>query len=141
MEYFVYRSEALVSPDSPECQSIVTISHLKNAIAGITGFLHAEDGLFIQYIEGSAEPLWKLYIRLHFDERHQNLELLGQGEITRPRFKKWSLGYSQKDIMSFRDFMAEATIKKSPKDASCSEAVWFLMAASVRIDLGIGHLR
>ncbi|SHE36010.1 Sensors of blue-light using FAD [Loktanella atrilutea] len=138
MEYLVYRSEALVTPESPECQSIVTISHLKNTLAGITGFLHAEDGVFIQYIEGPAEPLWQLYNRLHSDDRHRNLELLGHGVISRPRFKKWRLGYSQTEIASFRDFMGEVSAEKSLKDASCAEAVYFLMGASVRIDLGIG---
>jgi hypothetical protein len=39
--------------------------------------------------------------------------------------------------MSLKEFMAEATFKKTPEQASCAEAIWFLMGASARIDLGI----
>lgn len=137
MEYLVYRSKALVLPDSASCQSIVAISAMKNLLFGLTGFLHVEDGLFIQYIEGPPRPLWDLYSRLQFDERHTNMKLLGHGELRRPRFRKWSMGYSSSNVMSLKEFMAEATFKKTPEQASCAEAIWFLMGASARIDLGI----
>jgi len=103
----------------------------------LTGFLHAEEGLFIQYLEGASEPLWTLYERLFLDVRHENLLLLGHGEVTKPRFEDWSLGYSDINVSSFADFLDEVSFMKRSRQPSCKEAIIFLMSANARIDLEI----
>lgn len=137
MEYLIYKSKARVSPDSAACHDIVAASRFKNADLGLTGFLHAEVGLFIQYLEGPSEPLWALYQRLHLDSRHTDLTLFGHGELKKPRFQDWSMGYSGIEVLSFADFLDEAFLKKRVEKASRMEVIYFLMAASTRVDLEI----
>ncbi len=137
MEYLVYKSTALVAPGSAECREIVTVSQKTNARCGLTGFLHAEQGLFVQYLEGPSESLWTLYERLFLDVRHENLLLLGHGEIAKPRFEDWSLGYSDINVSSFAEFLDEVSSIKLSRKPSCLEAINFLMSANARIDLEI----
>lgn len=137
MEYLIYKSTALVAPGSVACRDILTVSQRKNADLGLTGFLHAEEGLFIQYLEGPPVALWALYQRLHRDPRHRHLVLLGRGELQKRRFMDWRLGYSDLEVLSFSDFLEEVTTAPQDKPASGPDAILFLMAASARIDLGI----
>lgn len=137
MEYLVYKSRALVAPGSAACRDIVALSQASNAYLGLTGFLHAEEGLFIQYLEGAPEQLWALYEHISLDLRHTDVVLLGQGELKKPRFEGWSMGYSESNVLSFADFLEEVSFCKPVEDASSAEAIIFLMAARARIDLGI----
>jgi len=137
MEYLIYKSTALVAPGSAACRDIVTVSQRKNAGLGLTGFLHAEDGLFIQYLEGPPKPLWALYERLHLDRRHEDLVLLGHGDVRKRRFRDWRLGYSEAGVLSFADFLEEVSVVQPGDQTPGLAAIMFLMAASTRIDLGI----
>ncbi|SIT06009.1 Sensors of blue-light using FAD [Roseivivax lentus] len=137
MEYLIYRSRALVAPRSAACDSIVVVSQRNNTLLGLTGFLHAEEGLFIQYLEGSPDVLWPLYERLHSDLRHTDLVMLGHGTVGRRRFSDWSMGYSSTNVLVFEDFLGEVSFKKQTEQASCSEALTFLAVAAARLDLGI----
>ena len=47
------------------------------AQAAITGILTLQDGYFIQLLEGAPAALDLLMIHLHFDERHEEIEVLG----------------------------------------------------------------
>ena len=137
MEYLIYKSTALVAPGSEACRDIVGVSQHNNALLGLTGFLHAEDGLFIQYLEGPPRPLWTLYERLHVDPRHENFVLLGKGESRTPRFRGWRLGYSEINVVSFADFIVEVSGVQPGEQPPGLVAIMFLMAACTRIDLGI----
>lgn len=137
MEYLIYKSTALVAPGSTACRDIVTVSQRKNDGLGLTGFLHAEDGLFIQYLEGPPRPLWALYERLHLDPRHADLVLLGHGGLRKRRFRDWRLGYSEAGVLSFADFLEEVSVVRPGGQTPGLDAIMFLMAASTRIDLGI----
>ena len=137
MNYLIYKSTALVAPGSAACRDIVTVSQRNNAGLGLTGFLHAEDGLFIQYLEGPAKPLVALYERLHLDRRHEHLVLLGHGKSTKRRFSDWRLGYSEAGVLSFADFLEEVSMLQPDGQTPGLAAIMFLMAASTRIDLGI----
>jgi hypothetical protein len=127
----------LVAPSSAACRSIVAVSQRSNAYLGLTGFLHAEDGLFIQYLEGAPEQLWAHYEHISLDLRHTDLLLLGQGELKKPRFEGWSMGYSESNVLSFADFHEEVSLDKQADKVLGSEAIIFLLAACARIDLGI----
>ncbi len=137
MEYLVYKSLALVAPGSAECRDIVKVSQATNARLGLTGFLHAEKRLFVQYLEGASEPLWTLYERLFDDPRHTDIVLLGHGELNRHRFEDWSMGYSDINVLSFKDFLGEVSFMSREGEPFGIAAIIFLMSASTRIGLGI----
>jgi hypothetical protein len=139
MEYLIYRSKALVPPGSEACRSIVAVSQMNNASLGLTGFLHAEEDLFIQYLEGAPKPLWALYERLHLDDRHTDMMLLGRGNLDKRRFEDWRMGYSDDHVISFDDFKERVPFFEPIEKASSKQALYFLMAAYAQIDLGISE--
>ncbi|MBJ3762978.1 BLUF domain-containing protein [Maribius pontilimi] len=137
MQYLVYRSTALVHPASDACRNIVDTSIRNNARVGLTGFLHAEHGCFVQYLEGPSDSLWQLYDRLGHDPRHTDLVLLGHGNVLARRFGDWRMGYSEAGVLSLASFIAEVTGDTDRTRPTEAEAIYFLMAACQRIDLGI----
>lgn len=63
--------------------------------------------------------------------------MLGHGELRKPRFKDWRLGYSEVNVGSFADFIEEVSVVQPGDQTPGLAAIMFLMAASTRIDLGI----
>lgn len=139
MEFLVYRSCARVAPDSDEAKRILTASLRNNRQDGITGFLHHEPGLFVQYIEGPRGSLKRLWTRLLADPRHENPTVVGKGLISNRFFGDWRMGYSTGDVACFLEFLQEATGKSILAEASTRETIWFLRGACQRLDLGLVH--
>ena len=137
MEFLVYRSRALVAPETVEAGEILATALRNNARYGITGFLHHEPGLFIQYIEGPPESLSRLWARIVVDVRHEDAVVIGRGLISHRFFDDWRMGYSHCDVACFLDFLGEAAGKTLLADASVRETVWFLRGACQRLDLGL----
>ena len=139
MEFFVYRSHARVSPNSPEACEIVATSVRRNGAAGLTGFLHHEPGLFVQYVEGPPLSLWDLWDRLGRDARHDDVTLIGKGLLSHRFFDDWRMGYSNGDIACFLDFLQESAGTSLLAQASARETIWFLRGACQRLDLGLAQ--
>lgn len=137
MEFLVYRSQALVAPGSVEARRIVATSVRNNARYGITGFLHHEPQLFVQYVEGPPESLRRLWALLLRDPRHADPTMVGKGIISHRFFEDWRMGYSNGDVACFLDFLDEAAGKSLLAEASARETVWFLRGACQRLDLGL----
>ncbi len=137
MEFLVYRSRALVAPESVESRAILSSSLRNNARHGLTGFLHHEPELFIQYIEGPGESISRLWARLVVDQRHQDPTIIGKGLIGHRFFEDWRMGYSHGDVACFLDFLGDAAGKTLLSEASVTETVWFLRGACQRVDLGL----
>lgn len=139
MEFLVYRSRALVPPNSKEADRVVATSLRNNARNGVTGFLHHEPDLFVQYIEGPRDSLGLLWNRVVADARHQEAVVIGKGLISNRFFADWQMGYSTRDVASFLEFLQEAAGKSTLADANARETVWFLRGACQRLDLGLVH--
>lgn len=137
MEFLVYRSRALVPPVSSEVEGIIAASLRNNARIGLTGFLHHEPGLFLQYLEGPAEALQDAWQRIRTDSRHADAEPVGGGPIVRRFFAGWRMGYSDAVVARFADFLDEATGKTLVAEATAREVIWFLRGACQRQDLGL----
>lgn len=137
MEFLVYRSHALVAPDSAAAVAIVETSLQNNGRTGLTGFLHHEPGLFLQYIEGPPQALWDLWHRILADDRHDGVALIGRGMLAHRFFDAWRMGYATGDVASFLDFLDEAAGKSLLAQASTRESIWFLRGACQRLDLGV----
>lgn len=139
MEFLVYRSVALVAPRSAQSDDIVATAIRNNTRDGLTGFLHHEHELFVQYLEGPSQPLNRLWGRLLADPRHKGAVIVGKGLISNRFFDGWSMGYSHRDVACFLDFLQEATGKSILADVSTRETIWFLRGACQRLDLGLVH--
>jgi hypothetical protein len=67
----------------------------KNKRLAITGVLLLLQGKFVQYIEGKATEIDKVYDKIKHDTRHNELLLLDTGEIESRQFKDWSMAYKK----------------------------------------------
>ncbi len=59
----------------------------------LTGFLHRESDIFLQYIEGPGEMLDQTMARIERDERHTDVQILHRGEIAARHFPDWQMGF------------------------------------------------
>ncbi len=67
----------------------------KNKRLAITGILLLIQGKFVQYIEGQAPEIDKVYEKIKHDSRHNELVLLDSGELKARQFKDWSMAYKK----------------------------------------------
>lgn len=93
LNYFVYRSLALQGATPPHCQAIRDACARNNPRLGVTGYLHLEDGLFYQYLEGPAEGIEHLREKIARDSRHEGMTVLDEGELESRRFPQFSMAY------------------------------------------------
>ncbi|SHI44269.1 Sensors of blue-light using FAD [Palleronia salina] len=137
MQYLVYRSTALVAPGAARYASILRSSMRNNARAGLTGYLHYEEGEFLQYVEGPAEPLSALWARLARDPRHRDILLLASGAVTERRFEDWRMGVSDPTVLSLSTFLRDVDHPQGRPGADGAEAIYFLLSVCQRIELGL----
>ncbi len=67
----------------------------KNKRLAITGILLLIQGKFVQYIEGQAAEIDKVYEKIKHDSRHNELVLLDSGDLDKRQFKDWSMAYKK----------------------------------------------
>lgn len=67
----------------------------KNKRLAITGILLLIQGKFVQYIEGKAPEIDKVYEKIKHDSRHNDLVLLDSGDLDNRQFKNWSMAYKK----------------------------------------------
>lgn len=85
----------------------------KNKQLTITGVLLLIQGKFIQYIEGPAEEIDKVYKSISKDHRHTDLILLDSGNLKERQFNDWSMAYKEvsdkqiKEIVGNKDLNLE----------------------------------
>jgi len=93
LDQLVYCSRSRLAPGE-EAAAIVDIVHVAaflNARNGITGALALQDGVFVQILEGSPSALDILMLHLHFDERHEDIEVVARDRIERRAFAAWGM--------------------------------------------------
>lgn len=89
----VYVSSAARAMSDQELDAILVESRANNETAGITGMLLYADGNFAQALEGPAEALDRLLVRLAADPRHQGIITVARLPIEARRFAGWSMGF------------------------------------------------
>lgn len=67
----------------------------KNKKLAITGILLLIQGKFVQYIEGPAEEIDKVYNSISKDKRHTDMILLDSGDLKERQFNNWSMAYKE----------------------------------------------
>jgi hypothetical protein len=93
----IYCSQAThdVSPD--ELIGLLEGARARNEQVGLSGMLLYCSQSFLQMLEGDAAALETTYSRIRADERHTNLRLLLDAEVTAPLFPDWSMGFEHVD--------------------------------------------
>ena len=82
----------------------------KNKRLAITGILLLIQGKFVQYIEGQASEIDKVYEKIKEDNRHNELLLLDSGEIKKRQFKDWSMAYKKVGDDEIKDILGHSKL-------------------------------
>ena len=69
---------------------------LRNGLDGITGFLYAQDGDFLQAIEGPDDSIADLLASLANDPRHRDLRILVDRETEEREFGDWMMVFRER---------------------------------------------
>jgi hypothetical protein len=90
----LYASRATREIDEAFVTSILERSQKYNLEHGITGLLctSAQNGVFLQLLEGGRDAVNALYAAIVGDPRHRDVTLLDYAEIPERRFAGWRMG-------------------------------------------------
>ncbi len=90
-----YQSRAVKPFDDDELHSLLQSSRARNKTFDITGLLVYDEGRFFQCLEGPADALDVLWQSIQRDQRHTDVELLGNAPTTLRFFANWDLKLAQ----------------------------------------------
>ena len=82
----------------------------KNKRLAITGILLLIQGKFVQYIEGQASEIDKVYEKIKVDNRHNELVLLDSGDLDKRQFKDWSMAYKKVGDDEIKDILGHSKL-------------------------------
>lgn len=91
----IYLSHATKEFSSEELQELLRGSRERNDLSHITGLLIYLRDNFLQVLEGPRAEVERLYQNLLTDSRHEQLEILIQGQVNERLFSEWSMAFSQ----------------------------------------------
>lgn len=106
MKQLIYTSKTTPKINLKEIDEILKVAVEKNKEFGISGLLVFDGETFIQCIEGESKNIDQLFENLSKDDRHSDINLLGQKEVDTRDFESWSMGYI-KDIEAVKKLIAE----------------------------------
>lgn len=102
-------------------QQIVMASIRNNRMVDITGFLLAQDGLFLQLLEGPALEVRKTFNRIAEDSRHDHVGIISDAPASVRLFKQWNMAAVQGRGKLAIDLRDADAVRSSLVDASRSE--------------------
>lgn len=107
LSHLLYRSSGRHDHFIHDCTEILAIARARNASIGLTGFLHAEEGVFVQWLEGPEDALMSVVDSIMDDERHRDITIYARGAIGERQFPSWTMGFSDGSRAPLFDFLPE----------------------------------
>ncbi|MGB7342580.1 MAG: BLUF domain-containing protein [Pirellulaceae bacterium] len=89
----VYASATSVPFSDEELEILLERARQNNSSLDVTGVLLFVDGTFFQVLEGEPDVVHALYEKIQLDQRHNNVLVLAEREITERNFGQWSMGF------------------------------------------------
>jgi len=116
LHHLIYESQATQPFTEAELADLLRQARLTNEAKGLTGILlYAQDGRFVQVLEGEVDDVHELYfMHISRDKRHQRLALLADGRLSNRRFSDWRMGFRS----ATPEALAELTGHFSTADAT-----------------------
>lgn len=111
--FLLYRSRTDLGPRSRGCADIISGSRLRNPGLDLTGYLHLEDGLFYQWLEGPKAAVDQMRGRIASDSRHRDMETLWSGEQSERKFGAWQMGFGLSDPGTLFSWVAQNGVSVS----------------------------
>lgn len=115
----VYVSSATQRLEDADLARILESSVRHNRTQGITGMLLYLEGTFMQVLEGEAAAISETFGRICQDDRHQDVFLLQQVEISAREFAHWHMAFrrlTSAEILQYPEYAP--IIRNSPDFAA-----------------------
>ena len=93
MYTLTYESTATNTVKGAEMEELLEKARTNNSRDGITGCLIYYKGSFVQLLEGDKKKIEALYAKIQKDERHKNVTLFAEDEISTRMFPNWGMAY------------------------------------------------
>lgn len=93
MYTLTYESTATNSMQGLEMEELLEKARFNNQRDDITGCLIYYKGGFVQLLEGDKNKIEALYTKIKKDERHKNVTLFSDDEISERTFPNWGMAY------------------------------------------------
>ena len=91
----VYVSSATGRLDQAQIDGLLLSSRRFNAAVAVTGALLHHDGAFLQYLEGPAEGLSRVWQRVVACPLHHGINELVREPVPGRQFDRWHMGFAQ----------------------------------------------
>lgn len=101
---------------------------MRNSGLDLTGYLHLEDGLFYQWLEGPKAALDQMRDRIARDIRHRDMETLWSGEQVERQFGEWQMGFGLSDPGTLFAWVAQNGVSVSDPAEFARGVLRFLRA-------------
>lgn len=92
LEFILYSSTAGQTLSERDLWDILYRSVRNNEQEGITGFLHYDQGHFLQYLEGPSEVLQWWVDKMSDDPRNAEMKVIAMGPLKKRLFPDWDMG-------------------------------------------------
>ena len=86
-------------------RALLETSQRNNAQSGLSGFLHIEDGIVLQYLEGPPDKLQDTIDRIKRDPRHTSFLEIERGALERRFFEDWNMALVENTTLALRDLV------------------------------------
>ena len=116
----VYVSTATSRVDTAQVDHLLEVAQVRNARAGLTGVLLFDGGCFMQYVEGSAEALGRLYPRIKASPLHTGLVELMREPIARREFPEWSMAFRSVNAFGMSHPAPQSELLAPPGDVAAT---------------------
>lgn len=90
-----YWSKAKIPLSQSELTQLAEHAKADNLTHKITGFLLYGHHTFFQIIEGNYEQVAALYQKISADNRHHQLEKIGEWCVAERQYSNWAMGFAQ----------------------------------------------
>ncbi|OIQ43731.1 MAG: hypothetical protein BM558_10705 [Roseobacter sp. MedPE-SW] len=126
--YTLYCSTALFPPCSQEHNLLLAACNKHNSQNQITGFLHREHSVFLQYLEGPAGSIQETMGRIGRDRRHKDLQILASGYLEKRYLPDWQMGFVDGSQLSLHSLLEVNKGELNLKSQDPFDLVVFLAA-------------
>jgi hypothetical protein len=93
----IYCSQSTIDFSPEELVDLLEAARDRNAESQLSGMLLYCSQSFLQMLEGEPAELEETYGRISLDDRHNNLRLLMDTEISSRMFPDWTMGFAHID--------------------------------------------
>jgi hypothetical protein len=97
MKRLIYSSRAVFDFTQDELVELLSISRTNNRQGEISGMLLYCGQSFLQMLEGQDDAVDTTFARIESDDRHSDVRLLMNAQVSERTFPDWSMGFEQLD--------------------------------------------